>query len=107
MPKRDFNKVASNFIEITLRQGYSPVNLLHIFRTPFTNNSSERLLLYIAFNIFSCRTLIISDKMLIITGISNETTNELGKYAILCRNVNILPTKTSFFISSARKIKSM
>ena len=24
-----------NFIEITLRHGFSPVNLLHIFRTPF------------------------------------------------------------------------
>ena len=34
-----------NFIEITLRHGCSPVNLLHIFRTPFTKNSSERLLL--------------------------------------------------------------
>ena len=32
MPKCDFN---SNFIEITLRYGYSPVNILHIFRTPF------------------------------------------------------------------------
>ena len=32
---------------------------------------------YIAFNIFSCRVLIISYKMLIIKGISNEKTNEL------------------------------
>ena len=30
---------------------------------------------YIPFNIFSCRTLIISNKLLIITGISNETSN--------------------------------
>ena len=30
---------------------------------------------YIAFNIFWCRILIISFKMLIITGISNEKTN--------------------------------
>ena len=30
---------------------------------------------YIAFNIFSCKILIISYKMLIITGISNEKTN--------------------------------
>ena len=29
-----------NFIEITLRQGYSPVNLLRIFRTPFLKNTS-------------------------------------------------------------------
>ena len=47
MPKCDFNKAAkqSNFIEITLRHGCSPVNLLHIFRTPFPNNTSGRLLL--------------------------------------------------------------
>ena len=47
MPKCDFNKAAkqSNFIEITPRHGCSPVNLLHIFRTPFPNNTSGRLLL--------------------------------------------------------------
>ena len=45
MPKCDFNKVASNFIEITLRYGCSPVNLLHIFITPFPKNTSRRLLL--------------------------------------------------------------
>ena len=39
-------KLQSNFIEITLRHGYSPANLLHIFRTPFPNNTSEGLLLY-------------------------------------------------------------
>ena len=35
----------SNFIEITLQDVCSPLNLLHIFRTPFTKNTSERLLL--------------------------------------------------------------
>ena len=35
-----------NFIEIALRHGSSPVNLLHIFRTPFLNDTSEWLLLY-------------------------------------------------------------
>ena len=34
-----------NFIEIVLRYGCSPVNLLHIFRIPFLKNTSERLLL--------------------------------------------------------------
>ena len=49
MPKCDFNKVAkqSNFIEITLRHGCSPVNLLHNFRTPLPKNTSGRLLLKI------------------------------------------------------------
>ena len=36
-----------NFIEITLRHGCSPVNLLHIFRTPFTKNTSGQLLLFL------------------------------------------------------------
>ena len=38
-------KLQSNFIEITLRYGCSPVNLLHIFRTPFYKNTSGWLLL--------------------------------------------------------------
>ena len=35
-----------NFIEIALWHGYSPVNLLHILRTPFLMNFSGGLLLY-------------------------------------------------------------
>ena len=35
----------SNFSEIALRHGRSPVNLLHIFRTPFSRNTSGWLLL--------------------------------------------------------------
>ena len=38
-------KLQSNFIKITLQHWCSPVNLLHIFRTPFSQNSSGRLLL--------------------------------------------------------------
>ena len=34
-----------NFIEITIQHGCSPVNLLHIFRTPFPKNTSAWLLL--------------------------------------------------------------
>ena len=44
---------------------------------------------YIAFNIFSCKTLIISNKTLIIRKISNEKTNQLAIYGILYRNVTI------------------
>ena len=39
-------KVKSNFTEIALRHGCSPVNLLHIFRTPFLRNTSVWLLLW-------------------------------------------------------------
>ena len=38
-------KLQSNFIEITLRHGCSPVNLLHIFRAPFPKNTAGGLLL--------------------------------------------------------------
>ena len=40
----------SNFIEITLHHGCSPVNLLHIFRTLFTKNIPGRLLLNMSTN---------------------------------------------------------
>ena len=38
-------KLQSNVIQIAFRHGCSPVNLLHIFRTPFLKNTSRRLLL--------------------------------------------------------------
>ena len=38
-------KFQSNFIEITLRQGCSPVNVLHIFRAHFLENTYGGLLL--------------------------------------------------------------
>ena len=44
---------------------------------------------YIGFNIFSCKILIISYKMLIITGISNEKKNLLTIHGKLCRSVTI------------------
>ena len=49
MPKCDLNKVA---FQITLRHGCSPANLLHIFGTPFLQNTSGRLLLMFV-NIFN------------------------------------------------------
>ena len=61
MSKCDFNKVVSDFIEIALRQGRSPVNLLHIFRTPFQQNmaaSGKRSL------IITCKEIFLSGKVL-------------------------------------------
>ena len=43
MLKCDFSKVKT--IEITLRHRCSPVNLLHIFGTPFPKNTSGQLVL--------------------------------------------------------------
>ena len=47
-------KLLWNFIEITLRHGCSPLNLLHSFRTSFLENTSGWLLLY-ALLIVECR----------------------------------------------------
>ena len=41
-----------NFIEITLRHGCSSVNLLAIFRTPFSRNTSEWLLVIATISLF-------------------------------------------------------
>ena len=38
-------KLQRNFTEITRQHGCSPVNMLHIFRTPFTKSTSKWLLL--------------------------------------------------------------
>ena len=48
MLKGDFNKVTCNFIEIKLRHGCSPVNLLHIFRAPFLKKTFVWLLLNVS-----------------------------------------------------------
>ena len=40
-------KLQSNLIKTTLQHECSPVNLLHIFRTPFPQNTSGWLLLYV------------------------------------------------------------
>ena len=50
MPSVISVKLLGIFIETTLRHGYSPVNLLHIFRTPFPKNTSGGLLLYRVLN---------------------------------------------------------
>ena len=41
-------KMLSNFTDIAFRHGCSPINLLHIFRTPFLKNTSGRLLLILS-----------------------------------------------------------
>ena len=47
MPRGISIKWQSNFIQITLRHGCSPVYLLHIFRIPFLKNTCGPLLLIV------------------------------------------------------------
>ena len=47
MPSVISIKLLCNFIEIVLPHGCSPINLMHIFRTPFPETTSGWLLLYI------------------------------------------------------------
>ena len=54
-PSRGVNKKKSNLkiciIEITLRHGCCPGNLLHIFKTPFTRITSGGLFLYVILDV--------------------------------------------------------
>ena len=55
--KRCSENLQSNFIEITLRHGCSPVNLLYISKTPFPKSTSDRLILVLQFNYFTVRNI--------------------------------------------------
>ena len=51
MPKCDLNKVA--------KHGCSHLNLLHVFRTPFLKDTSERLLLVIQYDVKLAKSHIL------------------------------------------------
>ena len=73
MPKCDFNESCTTLIEITFWHGYSPVNMLHIFRTPFRRNTSEwLLLLYKTY----FKLLFITSGWLVISKINNDQITE-------------------------------
>ena len=78
-------KVLCNFIETTLRYGCSPVNLLHIFRTPFLENTSWSLLLKLSHK--------TPDKMDLMRIILFKMNQRLKSSIILC----ILHHKASSF----------
>ena len=86
-------KVLSNFIEITLRHGCSPVNLLHVFRKPFTNNNSKRLLLHgIIFNLVENQNAFSLFQSFLV-------------YAILCHRINVFNSFCFFIIRQKTKAK--
>ena len=58
-------KLLCNFIEIALRHGCSRVNLLHIFRTPFSKNTSRWLLLNLSIKgtVMQTEKALINDRL--------------------------------------------
>ena len=68
-------KICSKLIDITLWHGCSPVNLLNIFRTPFSKNTSGWLFLMI-FHFLGVNKLnmlsITVENMLLFTELSND-----------------------------------
>ena len=70
-----------SFIQGSLERPFSELFLANV--------SLRNQYRYNVFNLFSWRIVIIPYKMLIITGISNEKTNELTIYRMLCQNVTI------------------
>ena len=54
IPKSDFNKVAKQLIEITLQHGCSPLNLLHILSSIFSEHLFMRTPLDGCFCCFHC-----------------------------------------------------
>ena len=69
MPKSISIKLQSNFIEIALQHGCSPVNLLYIFRIRFPKNTSEGLL-----NCFASNPFIPANKYML--KVSNRKTRK-------------------------------
>ena len=67
-------KSLCSFIEITLRHGCSRVNLLHIFETPFSKNTSRRLLLNFKKLVRLCNKL---DKFQKLFSIGNEKLQQM------------------------------
>ena len=61
-------KLRYNFIEIAIRCGSSPVNLLHIFRTPFPKNTYGGLLLSFTKHFYKIlvRLLMVAEELILL-----------------------------------------
>ena len=97
-------KLQSNLIKITLRHGCSPVNLLHIFRKPFSRNTSWWLLLQEAIKGSYFQELLqillskffrwsVADGKSKDPGLSYVNTSELVSILLKDYNKNTLPVR--------------
>ena len=93
-------KFLCNFIEIRLRHGCSPVNVLHILRTCFLKNKSGRLLLIID----QCRYFLCRQQGLIFWWICLKTA--LHSFFGQCKNLVRILSRYSR-ISKLKTIKDL
>ena len=82
-------KLLCNFIEITLRRGCSPVNLLHIFTKPFSSNTSGWLLLTIWLMVLKILLLIVYCEI-----IANPLTFSISSFSTVLKFSSIFVSHT-------------
>ena len=81
-------KLFCSFIEITYWQGCSPVNLLHIFKTPFCKNTSVGLLLSIWVRFFFLKRRNCVHSMSYQSNVTLEWLEICSNYAVKHQNDN-------------------
>ena len=94
LPKNGFMELRSGFIEIMLRCGCSSVGLLRIFRAPFPESTSGKLLLSLSFlsknlhNSFQVFVILFKSREITITYIPSITSDQLHAFLISNSSVN-------------------
>ena len=83
-----------SLIEITLRDGCFPVNLLRIFRTPFPKNTSGGLLLTLATSLLSLSAPIVKPYTITQLPLLLTDVARLAILSAICSEV-LLPFKSS------------
>ena len=93
MPKFDFNKSSQQLYWNHTSAWVFSSNLLHVFRKPFTNNNSKRLLLHgIIFNLVENQNAFSLFQSFLV-------------YAILCHRINVFNSFCFFIIRQKTKAK--
>ena len=105
-------KLRCNFIEIAIRCGSSPVNLLHISRTPFPRNTYGGLLLNFTKHFYKVlvRLLMVAEELiLLIFKLGIDLGNlEIRQIKFLLQQIFDIKNRLifMFFSQSQRKCKS-
>ena len=91
-------KLQSNFFEIALRHGCSPVNLLHIFRTPFLINTLGWLLLTLLIEAFLVEMNLHNKKWLLLCSYNPKKSNIKNYLQALSTSLDLYSSQFDQFI---------